>query len=561
MISHKRVSVILAGLFLAYGFVGLRLGLVQLGAHEDLSAAVSAQNSVEVSLEAHPRGQILDRNGVSLLSSESADRAVVIPHYIEDKHETARRLAEIVEADAADVRVRLDEPGVLPYVLSEAQAGAIRDMDEKGVLVLPVRLRYGEDALAPHVTGHLGKISSTDELERIEAQTGRTYQISDWIGKSGVEAYYEGFLRGQRPVSVVRSYRDARLSPLPGLDTVIEQDDDQRGNVVLTLDAEIQRVAEEVMAGVDSGALVVSDVRTGDVLALVSSPDYSASDPMASADAIEGNAFYNRATALYQPGSVFKIVLAATALETGAVTTDAVYECAGRDDGLVTCWCEEGHGEISLTDAFAHSCNPYFGRLGLEIGADELVRFAERFGFSDQTILGYPFEPDHRLDLSLIKDPFSLINASIGQGPVLVSPVQVNALTAAIANDGWYNTPRLVDRVENQKGERLLTVCRPKPRRVMSDETAAVMKGLLASATTEGQGKGAYLAGYGSAGKTGSAQVGDTGKVNAWFTGYFPLETPRYALTVLVEDGVSGGFSAAPLFREAAAGILRATAE
>lgn len=560
MINRKRVFVVLAGLFLAYGVVGLRLGVIQLGAHGDLAAAVSAQNSVEVSLEAHPRGQILDRNGVSLLASESVDRAVVIPHYIEDKYEMARRLAEIVKADAADVRARLEEPGVLPYTLTETQGAAIREMDENGVLVLSVHLRYGEDALAPHVTGHLGKISSMDELERIEAETGGNYRISDWVGKSGIEAYYEGFLRGERPVAVVRSYRDARLSPLPGLDAVVEQDDNQRGDVFLTLDAEIQRVAEEVMAGVDSGALVVSDVRTGDILALVSSPDYSASDPIASAVAIEGNAFYNRATALYQPGSVFKIVLTATALEIGAVTIDAVYECAGGDDGLVTCWYEEGHGEISLMDAFAHSCNPYFGRLGLEIGADELVRFADRFGFSDQTILGYPIKPDHRQDLSLIKGPFSLINASIGQGPVLVSPVQVNALTAAIANDGWYNTPRLVDRVENQKGERLLTVCRPKPRRVMSEQTAAVMKDLLASATTDGQGKEAYLNGYGSAGKTGSAQVGDTGKVNAWFTGYFPLQTPRYALTVLVEDGVSGGLSAAPLFREAAAGILR-TAE
>lgn len=529
-----------------------------MGAHADLAAAATAQSSVEIGLEDFRRGQIRDRNGVSLLAPMTVERVVVIPHYMNNKDGIARRLAEILEKDPAEVRERLNVPGVLPYPANKVQTAAIRGMDEHGVLVLPVRLRYGERAGAPHVTGHLGKISSAAELGRIEAETGRTYRISDWVGKSGVEAYYERFLRGERPVSFIRSYCDARLLPLPGLDVVAEQEDDGRGDVILTLDADIQRVAEKVTAGAGTGALVVSDIRTGDVLALVSFPDYAARNPTADIDAGPGDVFFNRATALYQPGSVFKMVVTAAALEAGA---DAVFTCGGAKDPLVACWHAEGHGEIGLAEAFAQSCNPYFGRLGLRIGADQIIRRAERLGLSDQTILGYPFEPDQRQNLALIGAPHNLTNAGIGQGPVLVSPVQVNALTATVANGGWYITPRLVDRVENQSGKRLLTVPAAEPQRVISGDTAEVMRGLMSAATTEGQGRDAYLPGWGSAGKTGSAQVGDTGRVNAWFTGYFPAASPRYALTVLVEDGISGGVSAAPLFREAAAEIMRLTPE
>lgn len=554
------MGVILAGMCLALACCAWRLGSIQLGTHADLAAAAAAQNSVAISLEEFPRGQICDRHGYSLLQPVTAERVVVIPHYITDKRTAARRLAAVLGTEEAPVRAGLDHPGILPYALDRTQASQIRGMREAGVLVMPVHLRYGAGARAPHVTGHLGKIGSETERAQVQARTGRNYGLSDWVGKSGVEAYYEGFLRGQRPMSFIRSHFDARYAPLPGLDQVVRQTDPARGDVMLTLDARIQAAAEKAMAGVRAGSLVVSDVHTGDILALVSVPAYTVRDPAADSPAA-GDVFYNRATALYQPGSVFKMVVAAAALETGAVTADTHWECGGAGDPLITCWYAEGHGEIGLARAFAESCNPFFARLGLGIGADVIVRYAEQLGLSDQTILGFPFAPDPRQDPSLIREPFSLANAGIGQGPVLASPVQVNALTATIANGGRYITPRLVDRVEDQSGVRLLDVPPAAPRRVLTPETAEIMRQLMLGVTTRGQGRDAYLEEGGSAGKTGSAQVGDTGRVNAWFTGYFPAGAPRYALTVLVEDGISGGASAAPLFREAAAAIVRVTAE
>ena len=558
MAHHRRVYLMLAGFILVAALTGGRLVMLQLGEHADLALAASAQNSIEVSLEEYPRGRILDRNGQSLTGTYSTDRIVVVPHYIAEPELMARTLARILEVDAADVAPRLEVPGVLPYPLSPEQSNLIRGLRSRGLLVVPVMLRYGDQALAPHITGHLGKIYSDQELHELRTAGGRGYRLDDWVGKTGVERLYERYLHGERPTALVRTYRDATGRPLPGLDMVVEQRDDVRADIILTLDAEIQRAVEEVLAAnPQRGAVVVSDVKTGDIVAAASYPNYAASDPVASTggEGAEAEIFFDRTLALYQPGSIFKIVVAAAALEAAVADLETTFTCGGKKDPLITCWHTDGHADINLARAFAESCNPFFAKLGLAVGAQTLAEYAVSLGLSDQTIIGYQYERDMRQNFDLIKEPYNLVNASLGQGPVLLSPVQVNALVAAIANDGVYHTPRLVSRVQRSSGEVLLEFPFAEPEPVMKEETAQLMRRLMEMVTQDGQGVLAYFNDGGSAGKTGSAETGVTGQINAWFAGYFPLDSPRYAITILVEEGVSGGVSAAPLFREIASQI------
>ncbi|MDA8096796.1 MAG: penicillin-binding protein 2 [Clostridia bacterium] len=554
MTYRRRVFAILIGFVVIAALTGGRLAMLQLGAHDGLAAATLAQNSIEVPLEDYPRGRILDRYGQSLTAFYSAERIVVIPHYISEPAQLAATLGCILEVDVTEINPRLDVPGVLPYPLSPAQSIAVRGLRSRGLIVCPVTLRYGDQALAPHITGHLGKIHSDDEWKELRSKSGKPYRIDDWVGKTGIEAVYERYLRGERPTMLVRTHRDAAGRPLPGLDMLVEQDDYRRADVILTLDARIQQIAEEVLTeNTARGAMVVSDVRTGDIVAAASYPRFSARDPFApTVDEGSGEVFFDRTLALYQPGSIFKIVVAAAAIEAGVASLETSFVCNGKADRLITCWNAEGHGEINFAKAFAVSCNPFFANLGLAVGAETLADYAVRLGLSEQTIIGYPYEPDARQDFDLIKRPYNLVNASVGQGPVLVSPVQVNALVAAIANDGLYHTPRLVDRVQRSDGEVLLEFPVAEPQPVMKSTTAQLMRQLMELVTEDGQGALAYLSEGGSAGKTGSAETGTTGKINAWFAGYFPLVSPRYAITILVEDGVSGGVSAAPLFGEIA---------
>jgi len=295
---------------------------------------------------------------------------------------------------------------------------------------------------------------------------------------------------------------------------------------------------------------------TGDILAMASRPSF---DPSCPGRAIESgtDAFLNRCISLYQPGSVFKLVLAAAALEEGVASFEKRFLCRGEKESLVRCWSSPGHGEIKFADAFAFSCNPAFARLGLELGAGKVIEYAEKLGFSNQAITGYPLPYDQRQNPGRIGEPDSLVNSSIGQGPVLVSPVQVASAINAVLSDGLYRQPRLVKEIRTNDGKVEKTFAPEQGRKAVSPATAVRIRRLLEHAVDAGTAREASLPVFGSAGKTGTAQVsGEKGKIHAWFAGYAPRENPRYIVTVFVEDGGSGAESAAPVFRDVMKKIL-----
>ncbi|GAB4260148.1 peptidoglycan D,D-transpeptidase FtsI family protein [Thermincola ferriacetica] len=533
-----------------------RLFVVQIRHAADYAAKAEAQQNQIIPLEEVARGDILDRNKVPLTGSGFVPKVIVLPYLMKDKVTTAQRLGSILQADPQVLLERFaGRPGMLPNEISLRQAQAIKRMRLEGVQVYYIKKRYDVNPLAVHLIGHLGKISGAELARYASNPMQKAYSRTDLVGKIGLERYYERWLKGTRYETYLQIPTDAKNRPLKGLDVKVNKvKDPGRNHLILTIDKRIQLIVEQALDRhkIAAGAVVVMDIRSGDILALASRPVF---DPNNISSALQnndqGNVFLDNCLQFLQPGSVFKPVVAAAALELGAVRPDSRFLCLGERDEPVKCYRKEGHGLISFAEAMAYSCNPVFARVGQKIGAANLIEYARKLGFAENGIIGIPHAGDAGENLAKLTEPYTIVNSSIGQGPVLVTPVQVTAMMAAIAGDGIYKKPRLVMGILDSNYNLTKAFAPDAGERALSPETSRTLREMFKGVTTMGTGKLAYVPGWGSAGKTGSAQVDkNQGIVDAWFTGYAPLDAPRYAVTVLIKGGESGGKSAAPVFRE-----------
>ncbi|WP_449240700.1 peptidoglycan D,D-transpeptidase FtsI family protein [Desulfoscipio gibsoniae] len=563
LIRQRRMVASFWLIVLAFGLILAHLYQIQLAQSYKYTRQAFQMGSQGVSLEQFPRGEITDRQGLSLTGAYYANRVTVIPALMDDKDLRLRQLAAILSVEAAQLQDRARQGAFyIDKTLSGNTCTVLQNAELPGVYLLPVYQRYGDEPLAVHVTGHIGKISSRDQLEQLQS-TGKTYLLGDWVGQSGLEYFYEQQLKGTLARRWAGVPVDARGRVIQGPGMLVESADGDPGrlNVITTIDSRIQRIVEGIMnEHIASGAVVVMQAGSGDILGMASRPGYHPEyyRAVSNVDEMPEELFVDHCTALFQPGSVFKVVLAAAALEEGLVELSTVFNCTGAAARPVRCWNDAGHGRISFQQAFAQSCNPSFVEIGHRLGADTIIKYAAAFGLDKQKITGYPVPVDSRQDLSLIAKPHNLANSSVGQGPVLVTPVQVTAMINAIACGGNYYTPRLVAGLKDDSGRMVRQFGAEHSEPVVSPATAAQLRALLREVTESGVGQKAALPGAGSAGKTGSAQVsGYNGeKVDAWFTGYVPADNPHYVITVLVRSGNSGGDTAAPVFREIAARCL-----
>ena len=400
----------------------------------------------------------------------------------------------------------------------------------------PAALRYGPRPLAAHLLGYVNP--------------------GDGRGAAGLEAACDDLLAGG-PGRVVAAVVDARGRPLHGLGLRLVRLPAGRPSAVrLSLDRRIQERLEEIADRfVPKGAIVVLSPRTGEILGLVSRPGF---DPDHPGDYLrrEGAPFMNRATSAYAPGSIFKLVVLAAVLEERPDAFWRLYEDEGEIalGGGLSFHCPEGsHGELTLADALAFSCNTTFIRLGLMLGPDRLLAMAERLGFGTQATRDLPGEDPGELPPAGGLTLGDLANLAIGQGPLRATPLQVARLVAAIANGGYLVTARVLLGVEDGLGRFAPFPGPAAPRRVLSAETARLARAMMAGVVRYGTGRAAAIP-SGAAGKTGTAQTGrnDARGVplsHAWFAGFAPVEDPQYVAVVFLEEGGSGGAAAAPVFR------------
>ena len=410
---------------------------------------------------------------------------------------------------------------------------------------------YPRGSFAAHVIGYTGRDRDDSDADNAHLLA---YEL-EMKGRAGLEAFYDDYLAGV--AGTVRIPVDARGFKPRGaareniaLGEIAEREAQHGLDLTITLDPDIQTVAEQQLANV-RGACVVLDPRDGAVLALASSPTYNLNDfvPFLSAKRYQalstdpGHPLLNRATAgLYAPGSTFKPVTAIAALQAG-IDPEEEYTCTGvykLGDMRLHCWNRWGQGGMNLRRALEQSCNPYFARLGYLLGTNSLFRTAHEFGFEAKT--GIDYAPERTG--SLASPPFYpglACQSAIGQGKILVTPLQMAVECATLANGGKVFAPYLKKRPDDAPPPDPVRTLNCKPEDL--ERVRAGMRDVVEG--THGTGRAIGGLRVPCAGKTGTAQIGG-GEKDTWIIAFAPYEEPTIAVAMVVERGESGGKTVAP---------------
>lgn len=367
-------------------------------------------------------------------------------------------------------------------------------------------------------------------------------------GRSGIEFAANEHLMAQQSATTFREYVNQLTGGKPA------------GNdIYLTISERLQRAATQAL-GDRRGAVVVLDPRTGDVLALVSNPTYDPNRIDESFQAIKSDPaapLVNRATqGLYPPGSTFKIITSATALEKGKATAESSYDGPAQLSvygGKVTNFESEEMGAMTLEDAFAHSVNTVFAKVGLDVGPD-LVDYAKRFGFDAKPPIDLPASTS-RIPEASEMDKLALAWTAVGQAQLEASPLQMALVASGIANDGTIMAPRLIKEIRNPGGSLLDRPATSAWKQAVSKETAKTISSMMFKTVEAGTGRAARIEGVKVAGKTGTAET-ESGAPDAWFVGFVPVDEPKVAVAVIIEEGGTGGAVAAPIAQEVIAAAL-----
>ncbi len=545
-VSRKKRMIQIGSVLLVCGFLIVsRLFYLIVIEGDEYIARAQEERVKTIAVDEFERGDILDCRGESFTNREE-NCLVIFPQLITDEAWLAAEVAAIIgKNDFASVtidwRQKLTErePFIVRRDLGEGEVIKYQQEIEKrglvGVFVLTLRPRYELSFPACHVIGFVGE---ADEEETLWLEE-QDLSLSTMVGKSGLEYQYNEFLTGAagEEVGVMTDERSQQTSEqLRLLDG--EERQDMGYDLKLTLNRDYQQFLDEAMADKKGGA-VLMDVKTGDILAVSSSPGY---DQYQGQTEAQGNDYVNKAFSYYPPASVFKTVLVLAALEEG-IDCDDDFVCTGsiRLGGghQVHCWEEDGHGGEDLRQALANSCNPYFVQLGQQLGGRKILEYAHNLGLGEQKIIGYAV---NSLQENLSFDPRAeadVANASIGENGVRLSPLLVARLMSAIANGGQVVTPRLVEGIYRQDGSLVRAYESAEPRQVISRHNCQVLQEYLRYAVIAGTGSPVNSSVVEIAGKTGTSQ--DAG---VWFAGFAPVSEPRYAIAVYDEEGESGGSDA-----------------
>lgn len=552
MTRSKNRLILVGALFFVWASVVLwRLVDVQILDHEEYEARAVRQH--ESSVELSPlRGSIYDARGRLLAGSAAAPSIYVDPQKIEDPSVLAARLARVpgIGLTEQQLHSRLDRGGEFAWVARQVAGetwDAVEQLELAGVgAIREYRRSYPNGRLGSNVLGLVG---------------------IDGDGLGGLEHSLDQFVRGESAVRTL--LRDARRD-LYLLDT------DSTGpihgyDLILTIDEVVQYLTEEALlravseSEALSGTAIVMRPADGGILAMASYPTF---DPNSYADYPASN-WKNRAVQdVYEPGSTFKMVVAAAGIEEGIVTPSQPIDCGeGFIEVAGTVIREHGgkrYGVISFEEVIANSSNVGTIMVGQALGAEALDRYTRAFGYGAKTGLELPGEA--RGILRELDQWSGLSTASISIGQELAAtPLQVALMTATIANGGVRPVPRIVDRVVTRDGRTVYQPPTVEGRRVVSARTAALTNEMLKSVVAKGTGSRAAVEGYAVAGKTGTAQKSDHNgysdtKTIASFAGYLPADRPELVIVVMLDEPRSsqyGGEVAAPAFAEIASGAMK----
>lgn len=529
-------------------------------------ARLSRNNSIRIIPIDGPRGNIFDRNGVLLVTNRLSFDATVIYQELKDKKKLADLLYAVLGMPAEDVEKSLKKASRTPYApvavaedVGKEKAIVLEEasLDIRGLVIETRCVRdYMNNEEGCHIFGYLSEISEK-ELADLKDYG---YRAKNPMGRDGIEKQYNKYLAG--------------------VDGGLQVEVDNRGRAVRTLglkepssgvelrtsvDSGLQSVSDRLL-GQKPGAVIVMDPRDGQILALASHPSYDPNLFVRSGMSSQrvrllrdkkGRPMLNRAiSGLYPPGSVFKIAVATAALQTKKITRATTFFCNGSyklGEARFDCWKESGHGVQDIASGLMNSCNVFFYNTGKRTGVDNIEAYGKLFGFGRPTGIDLPDEakgilPGRAWKLARKKDTWyegDTLNYSIGQGYLLVTPLQILEMMACIANGGRAVRPHIVTRI----GTTEVLEAEKKSLGLDNGAIQQIREGLYKVVNDEGgTGKRAGIEGVKVAGKTGTAQ-NPRGRTHAWFAGFAPYNAPTICLVVFLEHGGHGGVEPAEIAR------------
>ncbi len=548
ILRFRRVFFFLLALFGIIFFFVFRLQVLEGRRYFELSE----ENRIRKIYMPAPRGKILDRNGVVLADSRPGFSVSIIPNIIEE--ETMIVLARILNVDLAEIKdwmKRTRTPQIALKIKHDVDFTTLTKIEEnikdmKGVVVGIEPLRnYPYDSLLSHVLGYVGEVTFAELGKKSD------YKYGDFIGRMGIEEYYESKLKGKDGISYVEV--DAYGNELGAVEGQRPKPLVEGNDIMLTLDVELQESVAVYLANYAKAA-VIALKPSGEVLVLYSKPGF---DPNIFIKGLTRNEWhgieshpyaplYNRAIMSgYPPGSAFKPFVALAGLEAGLVDTLKRFNtCTGNfrmGNRVFRCWSR--HRSLDLIGAIVNSCDIYFYQLGLLVGIDRMHELGTKVCFGNVTGIDLPEEkkglmPDTKWFDNRYKKQWSkghILNLSIGQGEILVTPLQLACAYTVFINDGEIVTPYLlIDKKSVNKNTKI------------SLPAIKIVRHGLEKVVEEGTGMLARLGTMPVAGKTGTAQ-NPFGQDHALFVGFSPIEEPEILVAIIVENAGHGGSVAAPV--------------
>ena len=581
---RRRFAIALWAVLVLFGLTLVRLWQLQVTEGEQYRS-LSENNRIRLKRVHATRGTILDRRRQVLVDNRPSFDVTLVPEDAHDVPRTIAALTRLLGPEAGDlaavVAAAANRPPFEEVILK-------RDIDWESIVALEThqlelpgvsvqvgpRRTYPFGDAAAHLLGYVGEVSQQ------ELATRRGYHMGDLIGKAGAERYWEDYLRG------IDGGQQVEVDAVGRKLRVLSEVEETPGNtLVLTIDRDLQLAAEHAMGDRD-GAVVALDPRSGEVLAMVSRPAF---DPNVFARGIRGaewralledpkHPLNSKALqGTYPPGSTFKIVMAAAALDEGVINPFTQIFCSGGlffGNRTFRCWRAGGHGSVNVHEALVRSCDVFFYQVGQRLGIDAIAEYAHRLGLGAPTGIGLEHESGGIIPSSAWKrqrfgEPWyagETLSVAIGQGYVTVTPLQMANLIAAVTNGGIVYRPQFVKQVERPDGPVVLEEAAVPVRQLdFKKSTLLQIRQALSDVvnTSRGTGTKAHLATIEVGGKTGTSQVGVLGaertkqghmarerRDHAWFLAFAPVANPEIAVAVLAEHaGEHGGTAAAPIAR------------
>lgn len=579
-VVERRTLVVIAFNLLAFAVIVARLYFLQVK-EADKYKMMSDENRISTRFLVPPRGLIFDRNGEIIAKNEQDFQALMVAEQTPDIAETLKTFKQIVPlTEGEEQKIRKDlknKRRFIPIKLkdnlswNEVSKILLHAPDLPGVEINEGLSRYYPYAdIYAHVLGYVGPVSDKDKNDN------PLYMVPGFkIGKSGLERYFDYKLQGKGGTIKLEVNAYGRVM------NEIERNSGEEGqSLTLTLDARLQRAAYEAF-GEESGAAVVLNVRTGEILALVSTPSF---DPNLFTNGIsykhwnallknERTPLVNKAVSgQYSPGSTFKVVVALAALEAGVIDLNTRFNCSGGlDVGNIRfhCWRHSGHGSLNVVEALKHSCDIFFYETAMKLGIDKIHDMAVKLGMGNVLEVGLDNEKAGIIPTKAWKKARfgtswtqgDAANSGIGQGYVLVTPLQLATMLARVVNGGYAVQPTFIKPTEKE-------LSKIKRLDISTKNIEIVKRGMfeVVNGTGGTAGRARFnINGAMMGGKTGTTQVRRISmkerssgilrdeqlpwrlRNHALFIGFTPVDNPRYSVAVIVEHGSSGSGVAAPI--------------